>query len=76
MDFPKSLIVLGLLFVALGGVAFFVQRYQWLYSWFGNLPGDIRYEGPSGVVFAPFVSMLILSAALSALAWVVRKIFG
>ena len=62
--------------VALGGVACFAQRYPWLYSWFGNLPGDIRYEGKGGVVFAPLVSMLLISAALSALGWVIRKLFG
>lgn len=76
MDLPKSLIALGLLLVALGALAWFLQRYPWLYSWFGNLPGDIRYEGSSGVVFAPLASMLLISAFLSGIGWLVRKFLG
>ena len=76
MDLPKSLIALGLFLVALGGVAWYAQRYPWLYSWFGNLPGDIRYEGKGAVVFAPIVSMLVVSAVLSGIGWIARKFFG
>lgn len=76
MDLPKSLIALGLLLVVLGALAWFLQRYSWLYSWFGNLPGDIRYEGSGGMVFAPLSSMLLISAFLSGIGWLVRKFLG
>jgi len=37
----------------------------WLLTWFGRLPGDIRIQRPSGTVFIPLVSMLVLSIALT-----------
>ena len=41
-------------------------------SWFGRLPGDIRWEGERGRVYIPVVSMLLVSIVLSALAWLLR----
>lgn len=34
-------------------------------SWFGRLPGDLRFEGSSTRVFLPITSMLIVSAVLT-----------
>jgi len=42
-------------------------------SWFGRLPGDIRWEGQRGRVYIPVVSMLLVSLVLSVLAWVFRQ---
>lgn len=36
-----------------------------LLSWFGKLPGDLRYEGDNVRVYAPIVSMLLVSLVLS-----------
>ena len=44
-------------------------------SWFGRLPGDIRIERESVRVYVPIVSMLLVSAALSLLAYLVRRFF-
>lgn len=48
-------VVIGLL-VASGGL-----------SWFGRLPGDIRYEGERTRVFVPITSMLLVSLVLTVL---------
>ena len=37
------------------------------FSWFGNLPGDIRIERDNVRVYIPVVSMLLISVALSLL---------
>ncbi len=42
-------------------------------NWFGRLPGDIRYEGEQTQVYVPIVSMLIISAVLSLLLFVIRR---
>lgn len=42
-------------------------------SWFGRLPGDLRWSGERTTVFVPITSMLILSAVLSVLLWLVRR---
>jgi hypothetical protein len=56
-----ALVVLGLL-VWSGALA-----------WFGRLPGDIRIERDTVRVYIPIVSMLIVSAVLSLLLFIVRR---
>lgn len=41
-------------------------------SWFGRLPGDVRWEGDHSRVYLPIVSMILVSVALSVLAWIFR----
>lgn len=35
--------------------------------WFGNLPGDIHFEGDNSRVFVPITSMIVVSIVLSVL---------
>jgi DUF2905 family protein len=58
-----ALIVLGLLI------------YSGALSWFGRLPGDIRYEGQNTRVYIPIVSSLLASVALSVLFYLFRRFF-
>lgn len=44
-------------------------------SWFGRLPGDIRIEGERTRVYIPLTSMLLVSLALSLIAYLVRRFF-
>jgi energy-converting hydrogenase Eha subunit H len=44
-----------------------------LFSWFGHLPGDIRYEGEHFVFYAPLGSMLLISAVISLLLWLFNR---
>lgn len=46
-----------------------------LFSWFGNLPGDIRFEGESSRVFVPITSMIVVSVALTLIVNVVGWVF-
>jgi Protein of unknown function (DUF2905) len=43
-------------------------------GWFGRLPGDIRIERDGLRVYVPIVSMLVVSAALSLLMWLIRRL--
>ena len=66
----------GLLVAATGFVVVLVGLLLasgWL-SWFGRLPGDVRIERENVRVYIPITSMLLLSAALSAILWIVRKL--
>jgi len=38
-----------------------------LLNWFGNLPGDIRYEGERTRIYFPIVTMLVISLVLTLL---------
>ena len=54
----KILIVIGIVLVVVGVI--------WLvfpnaFSWFGNLPGDIKHTSGNTRVYFPVVTMLVLS---------------
>ena len=49
--------------------------YSGALSWFGRLPGDIRYEGEHTRVFIPIVSSLLASVLLSLLFYLLRRFF-
>ena len=42
-----------------------VHFAPWLFTWFGRLPGDIRYESGNTRVYIPITSMILLSIALT-----------
>ena len=44
-------------------------------GWFGKLPGDIRIERDGLRVYVPLVSMLLVSAVLSLVLWLVRRLW-
>jgi hypothetical protein len=67
----------GLLLLVAGTVVIVIGLavYAGLLSWFGRLPGDIRYESGSTKVYAPIVSMLVVSLGLSAGFAILRRFF-
>lgn len=58
----KWFIIIGIAFLMIGILLHFAPN---LLSWFGKLPGDIRYEGENSKVFIPITSMIIISILLS-----------
>lgn len=42
-------------------------------SWFGRLPGDIRYERGGSRVYIPITSMILVSIVLSLVLGLVRR---
>lgn len=67
----------GPLLVGLGTALVVIGLLVWsgALSWFGRLPGDVRIERESVHVYVPLVSMLIVSAALSLLLYLLRRLF-
>lgn len=62
MSLGNWLITAGLVLVLLG------LAYKFgLLNWFGNLPGDIKYEGKNTRFYFPIVTMLVISVILSLL---------
>jgi len=62
--FGAVLVVLGLLFVALGRTSLPL----------GRLPGDICYHGKNVTFYFPLMTCLLLSAALSALLYLIKRL--
>jgi hypothetical protein len=65
MNIAKVLFVVGAILMLFGFAAVFAQRVPWVYSWFGHLPGDIRYEGNRTFFSVPLGSMIVLSIVLT-----------
>jgi hypothetical protein len=56
------------------GVA--LRYFPWLFSWFGNLPGDIRRETENTKIFIPITSMLVVSVVGSVILGLVSRLFS
>ena len=67
----------GPLLVAAGVVLVLVGLLAWSggLGWFGRLPGDIRIERDTVRIYAPIVSMLLVSVVLSLVLYLVRRWF-
>ena len=68
---------IGLLVVVAGAGLVIVGLliYSGALSWFGRLPGDIRYESDQTRVYIPIVSSLLLSVLLSLIFYLLRRFF-
>jgi uncharacterized membrane protein YidH (DUF202 family) len=64
------LIVMGIAAIVVGVLAY----AGWL-TWFGKLPGDIRYKTDNVSIYVPIVTMLIISLVLSLLFYFLRRFF-
>ncbi len=67
----KYLMIGGVILAVVGLILFFLGNK---FSWFGNLPGDIKIKRDNFVFYAPIASMLLISAVLSFLLWLFSKI--
>lgn len=65
------LFLLALIILLFFGLLMFSDKL----SWFGRLPGDIRYEGRRTRVYAPLASMLLISLLLSLVLSLLSAIF-
>jgi len=61
-------IMLGIAVIAVG-----LLIYTGALSWFGRLPGDIRWGNDRARVYIPITSMLIVSLVLSLIMYVLRR---
>lgn len=64
------IVLLAGLLLALVGVLI----YTGALSWFGRLPGDIRIEKEHTRIYMPITSMLLVSAALSILMYLIGRV--
>jgi hypothetical protein len=62
MDLGRFLIIIGSAILILGLGLILLPK---LFSWFGNLPGDIRILKENTKILIPITSMIILSVTLT-----------
>ena len=68
----KLLVFVGIAVVSIGLIIWLAGDKL---SWFGHLPGDIRIERKNFTFYFPFVSMVLISAAISLIFWIIRRLF-
>lgn len=62
-----------LIYLGIGLIVVGIAYKYGLLGWFGNLPGDIKYQTEHAFVFVPITSMLIVSALLSLIFWLMGR---
>ena len=68
----KILIVAGIILVIAGLVIYFAGNKL---NWLGHLPGDIRIEKENVRFYFPVTTMILVSAVLSLILYLIRKLF-
>lgn len=66
----KLLIIIGGCIFLIGLVVTFLPN---AFSWFGNLPGDIKYQSENTSVFIPITSVIVLSVVLNLVLLLFRR---
>ncbi|MCX8081051.1 MAG: DUF2905 domain-containing protein [Bacteroidia bacterium] len=67
----KWFIVGGILLLLAGIILLYFKN---AFSWFGNLPGDIKIQKENSSFFFPLTSMLLISLVLNLILWIIRWI--
>lgn len=62
MEIGKLLISIGFVILIIGLV---LSYFRDAIQWFGNLPGDFKWEGNHTKIYIPLMSMLLLSVLLN-----------
>jgi uncharacterized protein YybS (DUF2232 family) len=68
-ELGKSLVIIGLVIVALGAILWSGIGKEWL----GRLPGDIHYKKGNFSLHFPLVTCLLLSLLLTLVLWLIRR---
>ena len=68
-DMGKTLIIFGMIIVALGAILTFVGKVPWL----GKLPGDIYIKKDNFTFYFPLATCILLSAFISLIFWLLKK---
>lgn len=70
-DLGKTLIVLGVVIVAVGAALMLAGR---LHIPVGKLPGDFTYRGKNTVVYFPLGTSLVVSIVLTIVLYVISRV--
>ena len=68
----RILIITGLIIFVAGLIIYFAGNRL---TWLGHLPGDINIVRNNFRIFIPITTMLLLSAAISIILFIIRKFF-
>ena len=74
MNFPKILIIIGFIIIAIGIILYIFPQ---VFNWVGKLPGDIKMEKEKSKIYFPISTMIVISIILTILfnliGWVISR---
>ena len=68
----KTLIIIGIIVVIAGVIIYFAGNKL---NWLGHLPGDINIVRENVRIFIPITTMILISAVISLIMYLIRKLF-
>lgn len=68
----KILLVAGMILVMAGLILYFAGNRL---NWIGHLPGDINIVKNNVRIFIPITTMILFSAVISLILYIIRKLF-
>ena len=69
-QFAKYLLIIGFILIITGLILYFFGNK---FTWLGRLPGDIRVEKDNFRFYFPITTMILLSAVISLIFFIIRK---
>jgi hypothetical protein len=72
VEFGRLLVIIGLVIALSGFIILLANRF---FPWFGNMPGNLSYEGENFKVYFPLGTMILVSLLATILLNVVLRIF-
>ena len=67
----KYMMIAGIAILLIGIIVYFWgNKFQWL----GNWPGDIKINKEHFKFYAPITSMLVLSAVITLVLWIINRL--
>jgi hypothetical protein len=76
MSTGRIFIVIGTVFIILGGISIIGEKFGGGHLTFGRLPGDIAIKGEHSSFYFPITTCIVLSLTLSAILWLIRYFRG
>jgi hypothetical protein len=68
---------IGKILILIGAIILLAGIILWLFgnklNWLGNLPGDIKVEKENFKFYFPITTMILLSAVLTIIMWIIRR---
>ena len=71
-QFGKALIIIGIILVIAGAVVYLAGNKL---NWLGHLPGDINIVRDNVRIFIPFTTMILISAVISLIMYLIKRFF-
>jgi hypothetical protein len=76
MSTSRIFIVIGMVFLILGGLSILGEKFGAGHFTLGRLPGDIAIKGEHSSFYFPITTCIVLSLTFSAIIWLIRYFRG